>query len=103
MYCVCVPERIVCVWLWCQVGTDCAVVAMCMLVVGVGNEGVLVYMYSVTGLFVHVYCGIVCQFIKVLCINVLMSINCIWLLFCFHGPLIHLHVGVDILGVVCVS
>ena len=94
MYSVCVWEGIVCVWEFRY---------MSRLVVGVGNEEVLVCMYSVTGLFIHVYCGVVCQFIKVLCINVLMSINCIWLLFCFHGLLIHLHVGVDILWVVCVS
>ena len=30
MYSVCVWEGIVCVWLWCQVGTDCVVVAICL-------------------------------------------------------------------------
>ena len=34
--------------------TDCVVVAMCMWVIGVGNEVVLVCMYSITGLFMHV-------------------------------------------------
>ena len=44
-----------CVSLWCHVGMDCVLVAMCMWVIGVGNEGVLlVCMYSVTGPFMHV-------------------------------------------------
>ena len=36
--------------------TDCVVVGMCMCmwVIGVGNDGVLVCMYSITGLLMHV-------------------------------------------------
>ena len=54
--------------------TDCVVVGMCMWVIGVGNEGALVCMYSITGLLMHVQCGIVCQFIIRFCVSILLLV-----------------------------